>query len=158
MRFPLPRSARNRMRLAHRAAAGRRSCQPRGPSPLPAERPLTGPAPAERAVHRRMSAVGAYRMALPLIFQPRATAGLEATYHIDVAGTDPFFVRIADGGYEEPAAPRPADCLVSADPVTALLVQAGRLSQWPAVALGRLRFSGPRSELGPRFTDLFLIP
>ena len=47
---------------------------------------------------------------------------------------------------------------ISADPVTALLVITGRVSQWPAVALGRLVFSGPRPELGPRFADLFVFP
>jgi hypothetical protein len=42
--------------------------------------------------------------------------------------------------------------------VTALLVITGRLNQWPAIALGRLVFSGPRPELGPRFADLFVFP
>jgi hypothetical protein len=47
--------------------------------------------------------------------------------------------------------------LTAADPVTALLVQAGRLSQWPAVALGSLTFAGPHPELGPRFAELFVF-
>jgi hypothetical protein len=42
--------------------------------------------------------------------------------------------------------------------VAALLVIGGRLSQWPAIALGRLRFTGDRPELGPRFADLFVFP
>jgi hypothetical protein len=42
--------------------------------------------------------------------------------------------------------------------VTALLVITGRLSQWPAIALGRLTFTGDRPELGPRFADLFVFP
>jgi hypothetical protein len=47
---------------------------------------------------------------------------------------------------------------LAADPVTALLVQSGRLSQWAAVALGRLTFAGPHPELGPRFAELFVFP
>jgi hypothetical protein len=46
----------------------------------------------------------------------------------------------------------------SPDPVTALLVITGRLSQWPAIARGRLTFTGHRPELGPRFADLFVFP
>jgi uncharacterized protein (TIGR03083 family) len=102
--------------------------------------------------------VGAYRMFLPSIFRPSAAAGLQATYHIDVGGTDPFFVRIADGRCQPLDAASAVDCTVCADPVTALLVQAGRLSQWPAIALGRLTFTGQRPEAGPRFAGLFVFP
>jgi hypothetical protein len=34
----------------------------------------------------------------------------------------------------------------------------GRLSHWPAIALGQLTFAGDRPELGPRFADLFVFP
>jgi hypothetical protein len=97
-------------------------------------------------------------MVYPLTFRPRAAVGLQATFHIDVAGTEPFFVRIADHVYGEPVAPPFVDCTVSADPVTTLLIQSGRLSQWPAIALGRLTFTGERPEVGPRFADLFVFP
>lgn len=103
-------------------------------------------------------AVGAYRLAYPLTFNPQAAAGLQATYRIDVPGTDPFFVCIDAGTYAEPVAPPSVDCAISADAVTALLVQTGRLSQWPAIALGRLTFSGRRPEVGPRFAELFVFP
>jgi len=92
------------------------------------------------------------------IFRPAASAGLEATYRVEVAGTDPFHARVADGTYTEPEAPGSIDCVISADPVTALLVITGRLKQWPAIALGRLKFTGDRPELGPRFADLFVFP
>jgi uncharacterized protein (TIGR03083 family) len=95
---------------------------------------------------------------LPAIFQPAAAAGLDATYRIEVAGADGFFVRITDGSYDEPAAADAVDCVISADPVAAVLVTSGRLSQWPAIALGRIRFGGPHPELGPRFAPLFRFP
>jgi uncharacterized protein (TIGR03083 family) len=104
-------------------------------------------------------AVGGYqRVLLSLIFQPAASVGLEATYRVEVEGTDPFHARIADGTYASLEAPGSVDCVISADPVTALLVIGGRLSQWPAIALGGLTFTGDRPELGPRFADLFVFP
>jgi hypothetical protein len=103
-------------------------------------------------------AVRGFRACYPAIFNPATAAGLDATYRLDTAGTDPFFVRITDATYEQPATPESVDCVISADPVTALLVMSGRLSQWAAIALGRLTFSGARPEIGPRFTDLFVFP
>jgi uncharacterized protein (TIGR03083 family) len=91
-------------------------------------------------------------------FQPAASVGLEATYRVEVEGTDPLHVRITDRSFAQPEAAESVDCVVSADPVTALLLMSGRLSQWPAIALGRLRFTGARPELGPRFADLFVFP
>ena len=102
--------------------------------------------------------VAAYRLAYGLMFQPEAAAGLQATYRINVPATDPFFVRVTDGTYEEIAAPPSVDCTISCDPVTALMVQSGRIKQWPAIALGRLTFTGDRPEVGPRFADLFVFP
>jgi uncharacterized protein (TIGR03083 family) len=106
-------------------------------------------------------AVSGYRMANAFFFRPQAAPGLLATYHIAIPGTDPFDVCIAGGAYEEPAEPLPldcVDCVISVDPTTALLVQSGRLSQWPAIALGRLTFAGNRPEVGPRFAELFGFP
>jgi uncharacterized protein (TIGR03083 family) len=102
--------------------------------------------------------VAGYRMAYRLTFQPAAAAGLRASYRLEIPGTAPFHVTVADGAYEEPARPPSIDCVIAADPVTALLVQSGRLSQWPAVALGRLTFAGPHPEFGPRFAELFVFP
>lgn len=104
-------------------------------------------------------AVGGYqRLLYSLIFQPAASVGLDATYRVEVEGADPFHARIANGSYARPEAPGSVDCVISADPVTALLVMTGRLRQWPAIALGRLTFTGGRAELGPRFADLFVFP
>jgi len=103
-------------------------------------------------------AVRGFRACYSAIFNPTTAAGLDATYRLDTAGTDPFFVRITDATYEEPATLGSVDCIISADPVTALLVMSGRLTQLAAIALGRLTFSSDRPEIGPRFTDLFVFP
>jgi uncharacterized protein (TIGR03083 family) len=102
--------------------------------------------------------VRGYRACYPAIFNPGAADGLNATYRLDTTGMRPFFVRVAAGTYEQTAEPRSVDCVVSAEPVTALLVMSGRLSQWAAIALGLLAFSGDRPEIGARFHDLFVFP
>jgi uncharacterized protein (TIGR03083 family) len=107
--------------------------------------------------HAALAASG-WRAVYPAMFQPAAAAGLDATYRIEVAGTVGFFVRIADGTYDDATAPESVDCVVSADPVAALLVISGRISQWAAIALGLMTFAGPSPEVGPRFADLFRFP
>jgi uncharacterized protein (TIGR03083 family) len=102
--------------------------------------------------------VAAYRMVYRPTFRPAAAAGLQASYRVEIPGTEPFHMTVADGIYDEPARPPTVDCVIAADPVTALLVQSGRLGQWPAIALGRLTFAGPHPEIGPRFADLFVFP
>jgi uncharacterized protein (TIGR03083 family) len=103
-------------------------------------------------------AVTGYRAGYPVIFQPSAAADLDATYRIEITGTEAFSVRITDSAYEEVPVSAPADCVIAMDPVTALLVITGRLSQWAAIALGRIAFGGDRPDLGPRFVDLFVFP
>ena len=108
--------------------------------------------------HAALVAGSYLRILFSLIFQPAAAVGLEATYRVEVEGTDPLHARIADGALSRPDSPGSVDCVISTDPVTALLVFSGRLSQWTAIALGRLTFLGDRPELGPRFADLFVFP
>ena len=103
-------------------------------------------------------AVGGFRTCYSGIFNPAAAAGLDATYRLDTAGTDPFFVRISNGTYEQRATAGSVECVITADSVTQLLVMSGRLSQWTAFALGRLTFSDSRPEIGPRFNNLFIFP
>jgi hypothetical protein len=103
-------------------------------------------------------AVGGFRPCYNAIFDPAGADGLDATFHLDTTGTDPFFLRIAAGTCAPLSAPGPVDCVITADPVTALLVMSGRLSQWAAIALSRLTFTGDRAEIGPRFNDLFVFP
>ena len=102
-------------------------------------------------------AVGGFRPCYPAMYNP-AGDELEATFQLDTAGAHPFFVRVTNATCEAPASPGSVDCVISADAVTELLVMSGRLSQWAAIALGRLTFSGDRPEIGPRFHDLFVFP
>lgn len=102
--------------------------------------------------------VHGFRPCYSAIFNPTTAGELDAIYSLDTAGTDPFFVRITNAAWEAPSKPGSADCIISTDPVTELLVMSGRLSQWAAIALQRLSFSGDRPEIGPRFRNLFVFP
>jgi hypothetical protein len=66
-------------------------------------------------------------------------------------------VRFTDGalGVEPPG---PVDVTISADPVAFLLVSAGRLSRYEAIALGLLSAEGRRPELALGLPDLFVNP
>jgi uncharacterized protein (TIGR03083 family) len=93
----------------------------------------------------------------PQLSPPKALRP-EATYRLEVAGVAPFSVGVTGGAVAEVPPAAGADCVISADPVSALLVISGRLCRWPAIALGGLRFTGGRADLGPRFFDLFVFP
>jgi hypothetical protein len=84
---------------------------------------------------------------------------LQAAFEVEVRGGGRFVARFDDGTLhlEDPDS-GPVDCQISAEPVALLLVAAGRLSQWPAIALGLLSAGGKRPELALGFNDLFVYP
>jgi uncharacterized protein (TIGR03083 family) len=93
------------------------------------------------------------------VLNPVTTRGLTAGYAIELRGGASFTVCFAEGTYGvEPGGSTSADCTISADPVAYLLVASGRLSQWPAIALGLIGAGGPRPELALGFVDLFRYP
>ena len=57
-----------------------------------------------------------------------------------------------------PPQPEAADCRLTVDPVTFLLMAYWRRSQWPGILRGQLRAWGRRPWLGPRFQRLFVRP
>lgn len=100
-----------------------------------------------------------YGPTYPLCVNPQTTAGLNAAYGIELRGAEGFTVRFVNGEYRaEPPDSGPVDCTISADPVAFLLVGAGRLSQWAAIALGLLSAGGARPELALGFNGLFVFP
>jgi hypothetical protein len=93
------------------------------------------------------------------LVNPKTAQGLNAGFGIDIQGGAAFTVRFTNGIYSvEPAGSLPIDCTISADPTAFLLVGCGRLSQWPAIALGLLSPGGPQPELALRFFELFVYP
>lgn len=99
-----------------------------------------------------------HRVIVPMLLDAAAAGDLEATFRLDVDGTEPYAVRVGGGSCVQIEPDDPADCVISADPVAALLVSSGRLAQWPAVSLGAVTFAGPRPELGPLFAQIFRFP
>jgi uncharacterized protein (TIGR03083 family) len=94
-----------------------------------------------------------------LAVNPETTTGLSVAYEVELRGIGGSVVRFADGEFSvEPGYPGPVDCTISADPVGYLLVGAGRLSPWTAIALGLMSAGGPHPELAPRFSGLFIYP
>ncbi|MFE0463983.1 maleylpyruvate isomerase family mycothiol-dependent enzyme [Kitasatospora sp. NPDC058965] len=98
-------------------------------------------------------------LAMPRVLDPRTTAGVRAAFAVSLRGGSRFGVAIADGGVtvsQEP--PRRADCTISCEPVTFLLLALGRRT--PLQALARLQTLswGRRPWLAPRFPSYFPAP
>jgi hypothetical protein len=75
----------------------------------------------------------------PLVVRPEAARGRSLRYEVRLRGDGPrFIVRIADGTAELQSAVRAVDCVISADPVTLLLVTYGRMKLSHAVLRGGL--------------------
>jgi uncharacterized protein (TIGR03083 family) len=94
-----------------------------------------------------------------LCLNPATTAGHSAGYGIEFRTGERFTIRFVDGEYQvETPDSGPVDCTISADPVAFLLVGAGRMTQWQAMALGLMEVGGDRPDLALAFNDLFLFP
>jgi len=103
--------------------------------------------------------LGAYGPLFPHIVNPERAKGHTAGYALDFGGGPVLTVRFTDGviGLEPPGM-GPVDVTLCSDPVTFLMVADGRLSQYEAIALGRMSARGDHPELAVRFKDLFVDP
>jgi hypothetical protein len=103
--------------------------------------------------------LSAYAPNLGLCVNRETTTGLNVAYEVELRGVGRSVARFVDGEYRlEPPDSGAVDCIISADPVAYLLVGAGRLGLWPAIALGLMSAAGPRPELALGFNDLFIHP
>jgi uncharacterized protein (TIGR03083 family) len=95
----------------------------------------------------------------PLVVRPEAGRGAPVTYEVRLRGDGPrYVIRVADGTAEARPAGGPVDCVISADPVTYLLVVYGRMSLGRALLRGGILAKGRRPWLGLRFKNLFFNP
>jgi uncharacterized protein (TIGR03083 family) len=103
--------------------------------------------------------LAAYGPLFPHIVDPERAKGHSAGYALDFGGGPVLTVRFTDGviGLEPPGM-GPVDVTICSDPVTFLMVADGRLSQYEAIALGRMSATGDRPELAVGFKDLFVNP
>jgi uncharacterized protein (TIGR03083 family) len=103
--------------------------------------------------------LGAYGPLFPLVVDPERAKDHSAGYALDLGGGPIVTLRFTDGvlGLEPPGM-GPVDVTICSDPVTFLMVADGRLSQYEAIALGRMSATGDRPELAVGFKDLFFNP
>ncbi len=95
----------------------------------------------------------------PLAVRPEAARGAPVTYEVRLRGNGPrYVIRVADGTAEVRAVGGPVDCVISADPVTYLLVVYGRMPLGRALMRGEMLARGRRPWLGLRFKTLFFNP
>jgi len=95
----------------------------------------------------------------PLVVKPGAGCDAPVTYEIRLRGNGPrYVIRVADGTAEVRTAGGTVDCVISADPVTYLLVVYGRMPLGRAMLRGGMLAWGRRPWLGLRFKDLFFNP
>ena len=96
----------------------------------------------------------------PLLVDPQAAAGVNATFALHLRHAAEYAVRV-DGGramvVRDLSSVR-ADCHLSADPVAFMLVGYGRKSQWPEIPAGNLVSWGRKPWLALRFRSLFVNP
>ncbi|MDV3130689.1 maleylpyruvate isomerase N-terminal domain-containing protein [Mycobacterium sp. 29Ha] len=100
---------------------------------------------------------------LPLVVRPNAGMAAPVIYEIRLRGgrqrhKQRFVLRVADGTAQVRAPGEPADCILSVDPVTFLLVSYGRMPFRRALLRGGIVLKGRRPWLGLRYKDAFFNP
>jgi uncharacterized protein (TIGR03083 family) len=95
----------------------------------------------------------------PLTVRPEAARGAPVAYEVRLRGNGPrYVIRVADGTAEVRGVGGPVDCVISADPVTYLLVVYGRMSVRRALLSGGIVAKGRRKWLGLRLKAMFFNP
>ena len=85
-----------------------------------------------------------------------AAKGLEAGFEIRLRGGPTQYWYIADGDLRVVDTPElPVDCVISADPVTMMLMSYGRIGPFSPSAIGKVRVWGRRPWMALRLNGLF---
>jgi uncharacterized protein (TIGR03083 family) len=98
---------------------------------------------------------------LPRFVDKQRADGFTGTYKLKLRGAAPIMMRFENGELSVTSARTEgdsADCTISADPESFLLVGYGRTSQWGAILRGKLFASGRKPWLGLRFSSLLMNP
>ncbi|WP_232000610.1 maleylpyruvate isomerase N-terminal domain-containing protein [Mycobacterium kyorinense] len=87
---------------------------------------------------------------------------LHITFELRIRGGGRYRLTVDHGtavvtSADQPAGGR-ADCVITADPVTFLLLGYGRVAQWPQILRGRLRAGGRKPWLAAKFGTLLASP
>jgi uncharacterized protein (TIGR03083 family) len=94
----------------------------------------------------------------PKYLRPSRTKNLNISFELRMRGGPRYRVAIANGTGAVTVAGEKADCVITADPVTFLLLGLGRVSQLPQLLRGRLRAGGRKPWLAAKFGTLLDSP
>jgi hypothetical protein len=119
-----------------------------------------------RAAHRSWSigrddallVIPAVLALAPKYLRPSRTKDLNISFELRMRGARRYRMAIADGTGVVTVAGEKADCVITADPVTFLLIGFGRVSQLPQILRGKLRAGGRKPWLAANFGTLLASP
>jgi hypothetical protein len=94
----------------------------------------------------------------PNYLRPERSRGLRVSFELRLRGGPRYRIAVADATGVVGAAGERADCVITADPVTFLLVGYGRLPQWSQILRGKLRAGGRKPWLAAKFGTLLANP
>lgn len=94
----------------------------------------------------------------PNYLRQSRTRGLHVSFELRMRGGGRYRIAVDDGTAVVSAADGKADCVITADPVTFLLIGFGRVSQWPQILRGKLLAGGRKPWLAAKFGTLLASP
>lgn len=94
----------------------------------------------------------------PKYLRPSRTQNLRASFELRMSGGGRYRIAIDNGAGTVTTAGEKADCVITADPVTFLLLGFDRVPQWPQILRGRLRAGGRKPWLAAKFATLLASP
>jgi putative sterol carrier protein len=80
------------------------------------------------------------------------------SFELRIRGANTYRMAVDRGTAVVTGAGEKSDCVITADPVTFMLVGFGRISQWRPILRGRLRASGRKPWMAMRFATLISTP
>jgi hypothetical protein len=119
-----------------------------------------------RAAHRSSSiepddallVIPAVLSLVPKYLRPSRTKNTNISFELRLRGAPRYRLAIADGEGVVTVAGKKADCVITADPVTFLLLGLNRVPQLPQLLRGKLRAGGRKPWLAAKFGTLLESP
>jgi hypothetical protein len=119
-----------------------------------------------RAAHRSWSisrddallVIPAVLALAPKYLRPSRTKDLDISFELRMRGARRYRMAVTDGTGVVTVAGEKADCVITADPVTFLLIGFGRVSQLTQILRGKLRAGGRKPWLAAKFGTLLASP
>lgn len=94
----------------------------------------------------------------PNYLRQSRTRDMHVSFELRMRGGGRYRIAVDDGSAVVSAAGGKADCVITADPVTFLLLGFGRVSQWPQIIRGKLVAGGRKPWLAAKFATLLASP